>query len=298
MPSFGKAALDPRRGDQTGTGRNNVCTVCRWHENPIFYINLATRGDRREFMERQFQKLAIVATRIEAVTPDTTPVADSERYCDPSRIYWLTPGELACNLSHVNAMLALLRTEAPFGVVFEDDVVLSSALPEFLGALERDGMPAGLIKIETFDEPLRLEPGPAGRVGRFALQRPWSWSAGAAGYVVSRRAAEIASRSLEMRYKQVDRVLFNPYEPLARHLAMRHAEPALCIQQQRTTSKRLSSGLDDSRNLRREIESAQGLRRLPLNAVEWIDRELRIGVQKLWHQYVGKAKKRHIPFAG
>ena len=35
----------------------------------IYYINLARRTDRRDFMEAQFQKLGLAATRIEAVTP-------------------------------------------------------------------------------------------------------------------------------------------------------------------------------------------------------------------------------------
>lgn len=36
---------------------------------PACYINLASRVDRRQFMEEQFARLGIVAERVDAVTP-------------------------------------------------------------------------------------------------------------------------------------------------------------------------------------------------------------------------------------
>jgi hypothetical protein len=40
---------------------------------PVFYINVAARTDRRDFMESQFAELGIPVERIEAVLPDQIP---------------------------------------------------------------------------------------------------------------------------------------------------------------------------------------------------------------------------------
>ncbi len=36
---------------------------------PVYYINVASRVDRRQFMEEQFARLGIAAERVDAVTP-------------------------------------------------------------------------------------------------------------------------------------------------------------------------------------------------------------------------------------
>ena len=44
---------------------------------PLYYVNLASRPDRREFMDAQFARVGLAATRIEAVTPAATSITRS-----------------------------------------------------------------------------------------------------------------------------------------------------------------------------------------------------------------------------
>ena len=264
-----------------------------------YYINLASRADRRALMEQRFSTLGLLAERIEATTPALLSPETLERYGNPLRFHWLSPTELASTDSHVVAMRALIASGAPRAAIFEDDTVLSPSLPAFFAAFDADPPPIDLVKFETFDEPLRLAPGHDHEVGGIALRRAYSWSAGAAGYVVSRRAAEIISRSETIRQTIVDRALFNPYEPLARQLSMRHADPALCIQEDRLPGfvpRGAGSNLAADRASRGAIERRLFWRRLVFSIGHFTDRELRIGPQKLWHEFVGGARKQRITF--
>jgi glycosyl transferase family 25 len=268
---------------------------------PIYYINLADRPDRRTAMEGQFAALGLTCSRVEAVTPQTLPPNALEQFGNPHRFHWMMPTELSCSFSHIAALEAFMAGGAPLAAVFEDDVVLSPALPDFITALARNP-PFDLIRLETFDEPLRLKPGNDGHIGPVALRQSFSWAAGSAGYVISRHGAAIVLASRAIRETQVDRALFNPYEPLARRITTRHADPGLCIQDHRvpghaaaqTTSAASSIGAE--RRGRAAIEHTNRWRRLPFILGHWADRELRIGPQKLWHQLIGGAKKQHIRF--
>ena len=265
----------------------------------IYYINLDSRPDRRDFMERQFARLGLAAIRIAAATPATLSASDVERYGNPGKFHWLTATELACSVSHLAALRMLIASGAQRGAIFEDDVTLSPSLATFLEGFDAAPPPTDLVKIETFDEPLRLAPGDDGRVGPVALRRAHSWSAGSAGYLVTRQAAEIIVGSEAFRQTQVDRALFNPYEPLARRISMRHADPGLCIQENRLpgfVTRGSGSGLEADRQSRAAVERRLFWPRLRYSLVHWADRELRIGPQKLWHQTVGGARKQRIAF--
>jgi len=264
---------------------------------PIYYINLAARSDRRAAMEAQFDALGLPAIRIDAVTPATLPPGAIGQYGDPRRFHWMMPTELSCSFSHIATLEQLLASGAPHGVVFEDDVVLSPALPHFLAAFAAAPPPFDLVRLETFDEPLRLDRAIDGQVGGIALRKSYSWAAGSAGYLMSRRGAGIVLASSAIRETQVDRALFNPYEPLARRISMRHADPGLCIQDSRLPgAATAASSIAAGRKGRAAIEHDYRWARLGHDLRHWLDRELRVGPLKIWHQTVGGAAKRHIPF--
>jgi glycosyl transferase, family 25 len=266
---------------------------------PIFYINLAGRTDRRRLMEGQFQALGLAARRIEAVTPAELTPADLARYGDPQRLHWLTPTEISCSLSHLKAMRAFTAGGAPHAVIFEDDVVLSPSLPGFLTAFEAAPPAFGLVKLETFDEPLRLKPGNEGEIAGVALRRGFGGSSGSAGYIVSRRAAEIILGRDDLCRASADRALFNPHEPLGRHVTMRLADPGLCIQEHRLPGRSPTGNVSDlhtDRTGRAAAEQPLSWRRLPLLLARGFNRDIREGSIKTWHQIVGGARKQRIPF--
>ncbi|MBK8086291.1 MAG: glycosyltransferase family 25 protein [Devosia sp.] len=199
---------------------------------PIYFINTARRTDRREFMERQFAALGLVATRIEAVTPETIDAAVLNRFCNPSRGHRVRPKELANNLSHQAAWRDFLAAGASVGVVFEDDGRLSERLPEFL-ALVSDGVPDGVdvIKLETMGRrPLRLSHRHPVALGAFTLRRMLSTHFGACGYVITKRLAEAALADPFLNTLVNDAYLFSRHGPILYRRQVYQCLPALSIQ--------------------------------------------------------------------
>ena len=97
---------------------------------------------------------------------------------------------------------------------------------------------------------------------------------------------------------QTDRVLFNPYEGLLRrHLELVHADPALCVQTDRLGTGGGRSDIAAGRSARAIAESALFPRRILHDLREAFHRDVSIGLRKTWHQYLGGARKRVIPFA-
>src|SRR5690606_22896953 len=96
-----------------------------------YFINLARRTDRRDWMESQFAKLGLDAKRVQAVTPDDISPEQRQASCDPHRYHWMTEVELACSLSHIRAMQTFLDEGRSHGLIFEDDLHLSPRLPAF-----------------------------------------------------------------------------------------------------------------------------------------------------------------------
>ncbi|HTJ57581.1 MAG TPA: glycosyltransferase family 25 protein, partial [Devosiaceae bacterium] len=225
--------------------------------------------------------------------------ADKERFANPRRRFWLTEVELACSHSHLRVLKAIIDSGAPYGLLFEDDVVLSARLPQFLAAFDVAPPPIDIIRLEADLAPLRVSAASPLEIDGVALRQVWSWSSGAAGYIISRRAAQRAVETGSMLAKQTDRVLFNPYEPsLLGEFSMRHADPALCIQSDRLQRIETvaASDLSAGRSRRDAIEGKLRLYRALYTLGEIYERDIRMGVLKAWHQYVGGARKRTIPF--
>lgn len=93
-----------------------------------FYINLDTRPDRREHIEAQLGRAGLRAERFTAVTPDDIDPAQLAA----ARRNSLSPGELACSLSHRRVWeLAIARGQTGV-LVIEDDALLSEGLRQML----------------------------------------------------------------------------------------------------------------------------------------------------------------------
>jgi glycosyl transferase family 25 len=259
----------------------------------IYYINVARRTDRRDFMEAQFARLGLKATRIEAISPDTLP--DAAKIRSAGR---LQPAALSCSLSHVLAAKSLLASGDPAGLIFEDDAVLSSHLPEFLKALDAQLPEFDALRIEASSRGLRLKTA-ALALGSIELMRPYSWEGGAAGYVLSRRGAQLMAASDVLTYQLPDMALFQPFGPLGRRLALYQACPALCIQSHlRKTATFAGFGSDLPYGVPKPATPPSLGKRLGdaiADIGNVLHRELVLGSQRTLHQLLG-AKKRVIPF--
>jgi glycosyl transferase family 25 len=250
---------------------------------PTYFINTDAAVGRRAFMEAQFAKLQMSATRIAAVTPDTLPARTN-----PGRD--LSLGELCCTLSHLEAMRRFLKTGARHALILEDDAVLSPALPKFLEAYMASVLPIDVVRIETFMEDLRMDrSGP--EVGGVELLRLFTRPGGTAGYIVSRRGAEIVLNTSEMTKAPFDRALYDPYRRAAKRLRVRQAFPALCIQDQRRSGNPEHPS-DLHPNGHGSTERPSRMR----DVEEHLRRDIIGAPHRLWNQFRHGTTKRNVPF--
>jgi glycosyl transferase family 25 len=258
----------------------------------IFYINLDRRPDRREFMAAQLAGLGLAGERIAALTPRELTPEQLSRFCDPVRGGRLTPVTLSCKLSHIAALEAFLATEARYGLVLEDDAILSPRLPDFLAALEADPQTIDLLRLETSLRGIRFRRIER-RLAGVALVRPLSWEGGAAAYVVSRAAAEQHIRDPRMRRRN-DLSLFDPFRGTMLG-GLRQTDPGLCIQAHLLEPSMAPQFGSDIGGQAVPTALSLGQRRRR-HLEEFVDREIVYGSRRLWHQLLG-AKKHRIPFA-
>ncbi|MEQ1769384.1 MAG: glycosyltransferase family 25 protein [Devosia sp.] len=264
----------------------------------VYYINLASRIDRRAFMETQLSAIGLTFTRIEAVTPNDLSAADIKRYCNSWRHHWLTPPELACWSSHLRAMSALLASDAPYALILEDDSILSERVPAFLFAFEVAAPPYDICRLEVIDGIIRYRRGLDPDIADVAMLRPYGRADGCGAYILSRRAASAILDAPRLRAIAADIILFDPYGPL-RHLSMRHTDPALSVQ-----NVVLKSPIEHS--FSSDIEAARAVRyrnvwhspwRLPYRILDALHKHVVVAVQRAWHRYIGGARRQRIRFA-
>jgi len=197
---------------------------------PIYYINLAARSDRRDFMESQFARLAIPAERVEAVLPAQIPadiVATSRR---PDGTFRIGISDIACTLSHFAAWHRAIDSRAAACAVFEDDGVISRDLPQLIGHLG-PSLPDGvdLLKLETFRDPVRL-----GRdtvtIGGMVAQRLIGTHYGCCGYIISTKLAEHVIATMPLASRAIDGHLFVRHGDLLATRRVYQLRPALAVQ--------------------------------------------------------------------
>lgn len=263
---------------------------------PIYYINVETRPARRSFMEEQFSTLGLHAQRIEAITPEVIPVELARKFTVPSRYRWLTLGELACTLSHLKAMETLLAGKATHALILEDDAVLSGYLPKFLAEFALAPPSFDLVRVETYDDWLRIHPRADHLVGEIELRSVYTAPSGTAGYVISRRGAEKVLLNQDVFRAQVDLTLFHPFARLGKRMSIRHADPGLCIQIHKLHRDRVFglTDIDIYRAQRDAIEAPYW--RLHFDIFEWLDKYLHVGVVNRWHELVDGVRRRSILF--
>lgn len=256
----------------------------------IFYINLASRPDRRADMERQFAALGLTAARIAAVRGSDIGPEMLARYCNPKRSRWMTPNELACNLSHKAVWSRLIESGEARALVLEDDVILSPSLPRFLDEVDRADIQTPILRIETIGaEARKVRPVERQILPDIAIRECLTRDAGSAGYIFTRDAAAILTDSPQVNTHLMDAMLFSPYTALSRRLGVRYTDPGLCIQRAWAGEETpvAHSDLTADRDFRRQERRKHRLRELPSKLSNWIGYDLPVAL--------GKSREKHLP---
>jgi GR25 family glycosyltransferase involved in LPS biosynthesis len=192
-----------------------------------FYINLTSRPDRRDFMERQFVKLGIKAERIAAVTPGDISREMQDRYCDTKRLRWVSAPELGCTLSHKAVWQAVVDRNLPFALALEDDMALSDQLPNAIELVAAQSIGFDVLKVETKLAPI-LVGRPELTMGALTINRLYSVHLGTGAYFVSAAGARKLLAASDHFALFVDCLIFDPLGPM-RSLRVRQLVPGLAV---------------------------------------------------------------------
>lgn len=263
---------------------------------PIFYINLANRPDRRDFMEHQLAGLGLSATRIEALTAADISDEDVDAYCNPDRPQFLRRRELACSYGHERAWKALIDSGHEAGVILEDDAELASALPAFLA--EAAAIDADLIRLETTGSTTRVYPVKWTGASGVSVCEFRSTPMGAAGYVLKTAAAQLLLGHPEFRRRHMDLALYNPFLEPGASLTRVLTDPALCRQLGVENAGTAPVGRSDIAH--EQVEHTYATR-FPLRSRwerlgRWATKSFRNATDDFAQR--GKLTRRVIPFAG
>jgi glycosyl transferase family 25 len=192
----------------------------------IFIVNLDRNPLRWQRMAGllaglDFQRIAAV----DGKTIDGPEFNDRSR---PRSCETLSRYNRACILSHRRAYEEFLAGQDPYGCIMEDDVYISADFHRFVSD-ESWIPPAGdLIKLETTQQEIRVGTKTIPCLDR-ALVRLDSLNYGAAGYIVSRRGAQILLDLTVTPDRAIDLILFDEAGLKKLH-PVHQLIPALCIQ--------------------------------------------------------------------
>jgi GR25 family glycosyltransferase involved in LPS biosynthesis len=195
---------------------------------PAFYINLASRPDRREHMQSELARAGIAAERVEAVTPaDLPPALLAEVTGRDHRR--LAATELACSFSHRRIWQLMLKRRINMALILEDDALLSTTLSAALA--DQAFLAAGFDAIQLETHPSRAVlgrrlPSRLPGIGRHPLM---SSSLGTAGYVITAPWARQLLEDPALNLFPVDKVMFGREAGNLHRARLWQAVPALVI---------------------------------------------------------------------
>lgn len=260
---------------------------------PVFYINLAARTDRRDFMQGQFAALGISAERVEAVSIADVAPALIEAQSRPGRPWRITAGDLACGLSHQLIWRTIVERDLDCALILEDDALLSPSVVDFLspGLLNRAG--ADIIRLETWASRAKLGTHQH-HVGATVLRELASAQFGSAAYIISRSAAAASLASPERDDMAVDRFLFRRGGIHLLRSRILQAVPGAAIQLFRSD---VESGASSS-TIERPAVSAPTAPSLKRSLHLRLDHALRVARLVLRDPAIVRERRTFIPFAG
>jgi hypothetical protein len=197
---------------------------------PVYYINLANRLDRRQFMEEQFARRGIVAERVEAVTIADVGDTRMAPHADPHNPWAMTRVEVACTMSHEEAWRRMLDAGEEFALILEDDAVMGDGLKPFLDPAFSSGLRPALVKLETTYERVRLGRAVRTVAGRFGVHQLLASHMGSGAYIIAAAMARRALADPALRRMTIDRYLFSRGGPVIPHRGLYQVAPAPVVQ--------------------------------------------------------------------
>jgi GR25 family glycosyltransferase involved in LPS biosynthesis len=175
-----------------------------------FVINLDRVPERWEFTRRNFADIGIETERFSAVDAAKPGALDGAHYVPHRGDRWeLTDSLVACFESHRRVWQLVVDRGLSHAAIFEDDVVVTSALPRVLQWLSAGNAEFDVAKLDTARRTLRLD-APVATVDVMEVRPSLSGAASAAAYVVTRNAAQWLLKWSDPFSDHTDDFVFRP----------------------------------------------------------------------------------------
>lgn len=210
-------------------------------------INLDRSADRLAHMAAEFARIGVAFERVAAIDARCHPELEQQPQHPIHEARPLLGGEIACLHSHRACWSILLRDEARYGAIFEDDVVFSADAGPLLSDSGWIPADADIVKLETYFKRTLIHRRGISAGHGFSGFRLYKNHPGTGGYIISRQAARDLLEATEKINVATDDLIFTPALPTSSSKTIYQLVPALCVQDQ-FVSERLPSLLGQERD--------------------------------------------------
>lgn len=242
-----------------------------------YVISLKDADERRLHISNEFEKHNLNFKFFDAIT-----VKEVDAYAKKFDIKFddnmLTQVEKACFLSHIVICENFLKSNLEYIAVFEDDVILGIHSNHFLADFSWTPSNIDFIKIEKFEKNafMSLKTINIGYCRFLRLLK--GKHLGAAGYILSRNAAQIILNSVYGKFinKPIDVIIFED-KILSKEYKIYQMVPSLVIQAGRLSKGALPSQLQGERCTRKIVVPKE-----KINIQLKLKRELFRVIKNIW----------------
>lgn len=241
-------------------------------------INLDRSPDRLAHITAEFARIGVAFERIVAIDARDHPDLVLQPQHAMYAIRHLSRSEIACMHSHRACWSIIAQDDAPYGAIFEDDMVFSAKAGALLADARWIPADADAIKLETFFSKTMIQRKKTPVGHGFSVFRLRRSHMGTGGYVLSRQMARDLLEATAQTNAAADDLVFNPAFPTSGSKTIYQLVPALCAQDQ-FVDDRLPSLLSEERDaewvasgltVKRKKPIAEKIRIETRRIVEWI----------------------------
>ncbi|WP_082525554.1 glycosyltransferase family 25 protein [Mesorhizobium sp. Root102] len=223
-------------------------------------INLDRSADRLAHIVAEFARIGIAFERVAGIDAKEHPSLALQPQHAIHATRPLAGSEIACLHSHRACWTIIAQDDAPYGAVFEDDVVFSGKTGALLGDTSWVPADADVVKLETVFSRTVIQRTRTSAGHGFSIFRLRRHHSGAGGYLLSRQTARDFLQATAHVNIAVDDLIFDPTISVGK--TVYQLVPALCTQDQ-FVGDRLPSLLDQERDAARTASGLMTRQRKP-----------------------------------